>query len=58
MPAITSLTCGALATDHFGMAIGSLIMMSGLVATGEILVQKQKMDEEKVKTYKNNRRTK
>ena len=52
LPAITGLTCGALATNNFGIAIGSLIMISGLVATGEILVQKQKIDEEKVKTYK------
>lgn len=54
LPAITTITCGALATDNFGMAVGSLIMISGLVATGEILAQKQKLNEEKIKTYKIN----
>ena len=58
LPAITSITCGALATDNFGIAIGSLITLSGIVATTEMLVQKQKHSEqeEKEKNYKINYR--
>ena len=58
LPAITGLTCGALATNNFGIAIGSLITLSGIVATTEMLVQKQKHSEqeEKEKTYKINYR--
>lgn len=54
LPGITTITCGALASNRFGAAVGSLIMIAGLALTTESLVQakdiqeKQELPTEKV----------
>ena len=39
LPGITTITCAALASDRFGIAVGSLLVISGLAFTTESLVQ-------------------
>lgn len=59
LPGITTITCGALATDRFGAIIGSLIAISGLVFTAESLRpiktahNNQELSMEKVPVKKN-----
>ena len=56
LPGIATVTCGALATDRFGVAVGSFIIIAGLVITTESLVrakdfqEKQEIPTEKVYT--------
>lgn len=59
LPGIATVTCGALATDRFGVAVGSFIIIAGLVITTESLVrakdfqEKQEIPTEKVYTKVN-----
>ena len=54
LPGIATVTCGALATDRFGVAVGSFIIIAGLAITTESLViakdfqEKQEIPTEKV----------
>ncbi len=56
LPGIATVTCGALATDRFGFAVGSFIIITGLAITTESLVRakdfqgKQEVSTEKVYT--------
>lgn len=56
LPGIATVTCGALATDRFGVAVGSFIIIAGLAITTESLVrakdfqEKQEVPTEKVYT--------
>ena len=56
LPGIATVTCGALATDRFGVAVGSFIIIAGLAITTESLVrakdfqEKQEIPTEKVYT--------
>lgn len=59
LPGIATVTCGALATDRFGVAVGSFIIIAGLAITTESLVrakdfqEKQEIPTEKVYTKVN-----
>ena len=59
LPGIATVTCGALATDRFGVAVGSFIIIAGLAITTESLViakdfqKKQEIPTEKVYTKVN-----
>ena len=59
LPGIATVTCGALATDRFGIAVGSFIIIAGLAITTESLVrakdfqEKQEIPTEKVYTKVN-----
>ena len=46
LPGIATITCGALASDRFGMAAGSLLVIAGLALTSESLVQSKDFQEE------------
>ena len=56
LPGIATVTCGALATDRFGVAVGSFVIIAGLAITTESLVrakdfqEKQEVPTEKVYT--------
>ena len=39
LPGIATITCGALASDRFGAAVGSVLVIAGLALTAESLVQ-------------------
>lgn len=45
LPGIATVTGGALASDRFGVAIGSFIIIAGLAITAESLVQTKDMQE-------------
>ncbi len=55
LPGITTITCAALASDRFGIAVGSLLVISGLAFTTESLVQtkefKRKEEPQTEKVY-------
>lgn len=45
LPGIATVTCGALATDRFGVAVGSFIIIAGLAITTESLVRAKDFQE-------------
>ena len=45
LPAITTLTCGALVSDRFGAAIGTLTVITGLAVTTEAIMQAKDLQE-------------
>lgn len=47
LPAITTLTCGALVSDRFGAIIGALTVITGLAVTTETLMQAKELQEKK-----------
>ena len=52
LPGIATVTGGALASNRFGMAIGSFIIIAGLAMTAESLIQTKDMQEKKEKKKK------
>lgn len=60
LPGITTLTGSALANNHVGMAVGTLLTIAGIAFTSELLLQgkddqaKQNLQAEKVYVKANN----